>query len=121
MIGQPIKLPTPPPAVQVVVSVKCFARGAVIARHKHPWQRYVFLEAGSLTIAFDASVPGGKTFEKRFVAGDLLVESTDTWHTVQIDTAARLIVVDQVPATNPPTNNAIQWPDTGGKGVAGAR
>jgi quercetin dioxygenase-like cupin family protein len=118
MIGQPIKLPAPPQAVQAVVSVKCFAPGATIARHKHPWQRYVYLESGSLRVAFDFPVPQVKSF----TAGDLLVESTDTWHSVEVGNApARLLVIDQVPATVPPTDNVIPWPVPGGKGPAGGK
>jgi hypothetical protein len=48
---------------------------------------------------------------KTFSAGDLLVESTDIWHSVKVGGApVKLIVIDQVPATNPPTSNVIEWP-----------
>jgi quercetin dioxygenase-like cupin family protein len=107
MIGQPMKIPAAPPPVQVVVTVKCLGPNTIIAKHRHPWQRYVYLETGTVTVTFDAPVPQVKSFK----AGDLLVESTDTWHTAQVgpDGPAKLIVIDQVPATNPPTPNQIEW------------
>lgn len=107
MIGQALKVPAPPPPLQVAVVVRCVAAGTTITKHKHPWQRYVYLESGSVTVTFDFPVPQVKTFN----AGDLLVESTDTWHSAQVgDAPARMIVIDQVPATNPPTSNQIDWP-----------
>jgi quercetin dioxygenase-like cupin family protein len=122
MIGQPLKLP-PLPAVQVVVNAACFPAGHTIPLHKHPWQRYVFLESGSLTVSFDAPQPNGAygavangtapaAKSLTFSAGDLLVESTDTWHSVKVGNApVRLVVVDQMPSNYPRSGNVIPAPE----------
>jgi|GEM_PF-1683996 len=107
LIDQPLKVPAPPLPLQVVVNVKCLDAKFLIPRHKHPWQRYVYIESGSVVVTFEDPVPQQISFK----AGDLITESIDTWHTAQIgDAPAKLIVIDQVPTTNPPTNNQINPP-----------
>jgi len=89
-IGQPLVLPSHHPVL--IVSTYDIAPGARLARHKHPFSRYAYVLAGDLTVEFD----GGK--QRRYHAGDIVVEAVDTWHfginsgTVPV----RLLVIDQV-------------------------
>ncbi|HVQ08448.1 MAG TPA: hypothetical protein VMS43_08425 [Allosphingosinicella sp.] len=102
MTGQPLRVPPAP--VQLVVSSVDLPAGFLIACHKHPWSRYVYLETGAVRVTnYDANLTSN------FTAGQELVEAIDQWHDARITSAgpARLIVVDQVP---PGTNNEVQPP-----------
>lgn len=90
--GQPLRLP-PAPVELVVTRVELPAGGA-IPTHKHPWQRYVYVEAGAIRVTnHDAGTISD------FAAGQVIVEAVDQWHEGRVTSAgpARLIVVDQVP------------------------
>ena len=90
--GQPLRLP-PAPVELVVTRVELPAGGA-IPTHKHPWQRYVYVEAGAIRVTnHDAGTISD------FAAGQIIVEAVDQWHEGRVtgDGPARLIVVDQVP------------------------
>jgi quercetin dioxygenase-like cupin family protein len=105
MTGQPLRVPPPP--VQLVVTRVDAPAGAVIACHKHPWSRYVYLEAGAVRVTnYDAN----RTND--FTAGQELVEAVGQWHDARVTSPgpARLIVVDQVP---PGTGNQVDAPPAG--------
>jgi quercetin dioxygenase-like cupin family protein len=102
MTGQPLRVPSAP--VQLVVTSVDLPAGFLIACHKHPWSRYVYLEAGAVRVTnYDAN----RTSD--FSAGQELVEAIDQWHDARVTSAgpARLIVVDQVP---PGINNEVNPP-----------
>jgi quercetin dioxygenase-like cupin family protein len=102
MTGQPLRVP--PPRIQLIVTRVEVPAGFLIACHKHPWSRYVYLEAGAVRVTnYDAN----RTSD--FVAGQALVEAIDQWHDARVTGPgpARLIVVDQVP---PGTANQIDPP-----------
>jgi quercetin dioxygenase-like cupin family protein len=97
MTGQPLRVPplaVPQPPLQLVVTRVDAPANALIPCHKHPWSRYVYLEAGSVRVTnYDAD----RTSD--FTAGQELVEAIDQWHDARVTSPgpARLIVVDQVP------------------------
>jgi quercetin dioxygenase-like cupin family protein len=97
--GQPLR--APPSPFQLVVNRVDLPAGGTIPTHKHPWQRYVYVEAGAIRVVNHDT--GTAT---DFAAGQVIVEAVDQWHEGRVigDAPARLIVVDQVP---PGTSNAI--------------
>jgi quercetin dioxygenase-like cupin family protein len=102
MTGQPLKVPPAP--VQLVVTRVDVPAGTLIPCHKHPWSRYVYLEAGAVRVTnYDAN----RTSD--FAAGQELVEAIDQWHDARVTSPgpARLVVVDQVP---PGTGNQVSAP-----------
>jgi quercetin dioxygenase-like cupin family protein len=110
MTGQPLRVPplsVPQPPLQLIVTRVDAPAGALIACHKHPWSRYVYLESGAVRVTnYDAN----RTND--FTAGQELVEAIDQWHDARVTSPgpARLIVVDQVP---PGTGNQIDAPSSG--------
>jgi quercetin dioxygenase-like cupin family protein len=90
--GQAITLPPGP--VEIIVSQYAIAPGAVLPVHRHPYQRYAYVEAGTLRVT---DVQSGASTTYR--TGDVVVETVDTWHTgenIGPDTV-RLKVIDQIP------------------------
>jgi quercetin dioxygenase-like cupin family protein len=103
MTGQPLSVPPPP--LQLVVTVAQFPAGHLIACHRHPWSRYVYLQAGAVRVTnYDAHTVND------FTQGQVLAEAINQWHDARITSPgpATLIVVDQVP---PGGSNSI--PATG--------
>jgi quercetin dioxygenase-like cupin family protein len=90
--GQAITLPSGP--VEVIVSEYVIAPGAVLPVHRHPYQRYAYVEAGTLRVT-DAQTGATTTYR----TGDVVVEMVDTWHSGENigSDAVRLKVIDQVP------------------------
>jgi len=88
---QPIMLPQKD--VEVIVSTYDIAPGAALPVHKHHYQRYAYVLAGTLIVA---NVDSGK--DLTFKAGDFIVESLDSWHKgTSIGTeTVKLLVIDQV-------------------------
>jgi quercetin dioxygenase-like cupin family protein len=91
--GQPIALPTGP--VTVSVSRYVIEPGAKLPVHKHPNQRYAYVQAGNLAV-YD--VDTGQRFD--YKPGDLIVEVLDQWHYGENTGAVpvELLVIDQTPA-----------------------
>jgi quercetin dioxygenase-like cupin family protein len=100
--GQQITLPSGP--VEVIVSEYVIAPGAVLPVHRHPYERYAFVEAGTLRVTNTQT--GVATVYR---PGDVVVEQIDTWHSGENigPDVVRLKVIDQVP---PGTNNTIIQP-----------
>jgi quercetin dioxygenase-like cupin family protein len=90
--GQAIALPSGP--VEVIVSEYVIAPGAVLPVHRHPYQRYAYVEAGTLRVT-NAETGAATTYR----TGDVVVEMVDTWHSGENigPDAVRLKVIDQVP------------------------
>ncbi|RJF88499.1 cupin domain-containing protein [Oleomonas cavernae] len=91
--GQPIALPAGP--VTVGVSRYVIEPGAKLPVHKHPSQRYAYVQAGNLTV-YD--VDTGQRFD--YKPGDFIVEVLDQWHYGENTGAVpvELLVIDQTPA-----------------------
>ena len=91
--GQPITLPAG--AVTVGVSRYVIEPGAKLPVHKHPNQRYAYVQAGNLTV-YD--VDTGQRFD--YKPGDFIVEVLDQWHYGENTGAVpvELLVIDQTPA-----------------------
>jgi quercetin dioxygenase-like cupin family protein len=89
--GGPIALPQKD--VEVIVSTYEIAPGAVLPEHKHRYQRYAYVLAGTLTVT---NIDSGQ--ERNFKPGDFIVESLDSWHKgagTGTETV-KLLVIDQV-------------------------
>lgn len=96
--GQPIELPSGP--LKLVVSEYEIAPGASLPVHRHPYQRYAFVQAGTLRVT--NADTGATTVYK---TGDVIVEMVDLWHTganIGSD-PVRLLVIDQLPPDKPST------------------
>jgi quercetin dioxygenase-like cupin family protein len=96
--GQPIVLPQKD--AQVVVSTYEIPAGAVLPKHKHPFPRYGYVQAGTVEVT---NVDTGKT--QTFKTGDFIVEAVDQWHvgtTIGTETV-RLLVIDMVEKGQPNT------------------
>jgi quercetin dioxygenase-like cupin family protein len=89
--GQPIALPQG--NAEVVVWIYDIPVGARLPVHKHPFQRYAYVLAGTLRVA---AADNSRAWDYR--AGDFIVEMVDAWHYgTNIGTeAVRLLVIDQV-------------------------
>jgi quercetin dioxygenase-like cupin family protein len=97
--GQPITLPSGP--VELTVSRFEIPPGASLPVHKHPYQRYAYVLAGSLRVT---NAETGAVYD--YKPGDMVVEVLDTWHSgmnTGTDTLV-LLVIDQAP---PGTGNTI--------------
>jgi quercetin dioxygenase-like cupin family protein len=97
--GQPLRVPPSP--FQLVVNRVDLPAGGTIPTHRHPWPRYVYVEAGAIRVTnHDAGTVSD------FTAGQVIVEAVDQWHEGRVigDAPARLIVFDQAP---PGAANAI--------------
>jgi len=105
MTGQPLRVPPAP--IQLVVTRVDVPANFLIPCHKHPWSRYVYLEAGAVRVT---NYTANRVND--FAAGDELVEAIDQWHDARVISPgpARLIVVDQVPQVPPGTVNQIDAP-----------
>ena len=71
--GQPIVLPQKD--AQVIVSTYEIPPGAVLPKHKHPFPRYGYVQAGTIEVT---NLDIGKT--ETFKTGDFIVEAVDQWH-----------------------------------------
>lgn len=90
--GQPIALPAGP--VAVTVSRFEIAPGARLPVHRHPYPRYAYVLAGTLSVTDAQS--GAATL---YHAGDYIIEMVGRWHygtNVGTDPVV-LIVTDQAP------------------------
>ncbi|HEX7790096.1 MAG TPA: cupin domain-containing protein [Afipia sp.] len=89
--GQPIVLPQKD--VQVIVSTYEIAPGAVLPKHKHPFPRYAFVQAGTIEVT---NVDTGKT--ETFKTGDFILEAVDQWHfgANKGEVPVKLLVIDMV-------------------------
>lgn len=97
--GQPILLPSGP--VKIIVSEYEIAPGAVLPVHRHPYQRYAYVQAGTLRVT-NAETGASMVYH----AGDVIVEMVDLWHSganIGQD-PVRLLVIDQMP---PDKSNTI--------------
>jgi quercetin dioxygenase-like cupin family protein len=89
--GQPIVLPQGDP--QVVVSTYEIAPGAKLSVHKHPYARYAYVLAGTLSVT---NTETGQS--KTYGPGDFIVEAIGQWHrgaNIGPD-PVKLLVIDQV-------------------------
>jgi quercetin dioxygenase-like cupin family protein len=89
--GQPIALPQG--NVQVVVSTLEIAPGALLPEHKHPFQRYAYVLAGTLRVSNSET---GKS--EVYKPGDFIVEALGQWHqggTFGTE-PVKLLVIDQI-------------------------
>lgn len=103
MSGQPLA-PSPPAPFQLLVTQARYGPGDVIPCHKHPWPRYVYLQAGRLQVTnYDVR----RVYE--FHAGQILVESIDQWHQGVVTGHEPAIVVafEEVPRGR---DNRVTWP-----------
>ena len=90
--GQPLRVPPAP--FQLVVNRVEIPAGGIIPTHKHPWSRYVYVEAGAIRVTnHDAGTVSD------FAAGQVIVEAIGQWHEGRVigNAPVRLIVFDQVP------------------------
>jgi len=99
LTGQPLRVPPAP--FELVVNRVEIPAGGIIPAHKHPWSRYVYIEAGAIRVTNHDS---GTVSD--FAAGQVIVEAIGQWHAGLVlgDAPARLIVFDQVP---PGESNSI--------------
>jgi quercetin dioxygenase-like cupin family protein len=96
-LGQPLVLPKRNP--ELIVSTFEIAPAARLARHEHPFSRYAYVLQGDLAVQFDDGT------QKRYHAGEVIVEAVGTWH-FGINTGTqpvRLLVIDLVEAGKPAT------------------
>ena len=91
--GQPLVLPQGP--VQLTVSTYDIAPGAQLGVHRHPYPRYAYVTAGTLTV-INAETAGAETV---YPAGSVIVEMVGIWHygVNRGSEPVHLIVVDQTP------------------------
>lgn len=89
--GQPIILPQKD--AQVIVSTYEIPPGAVLPKHKHPFPRYGYVQAGTIEVT---NVDTGKT--ESFKTGDFILEAVDQWHfgANKGKVPVKLLVIDMV-------------------------
>jgi quercetin dioxygenase-like cupin family protein len=89
--GQPIVLPQKD--AQVVVSIFDIPPGVTLPVHRHPFPRYAYVLAGTISVTSEES--GQSTV---YAPGSFIVEMVGQWHHgTNIGTEpAKLLVVDQV-------------------------
>jgi quercetin dioxygenase-like cupin family protein len=89
--GQPIVLPQKD--AQVIVSTYEIAPGAVLPKHKHPFPRYAYVQAGTIEVT---NTDTGKT--ETFKTGDFILEAVDQWHfgANKGKVPVKLLVIDMV-------------------------
>lgn len=89
--GQPIVLPQR--SIEVVVWTYDIPAGSKLPVHKHPFQRYAYVLAGTLQVT---DVANARTWT--YKPGDFIVEMVDGWHygTNNGKEPVRLLVIDQV-------------------------
>ena len=90
--GQPILAPEGP--LTLTVSRVTIPAGASLPIHKHPFQRYGYVESGSITVR---NLDTGTSAE--FKLGDTIVEARGQWHTgtAMGTEPVVLLVIDQTP------------------------
>ena len=90
--GQKITLPSGP--VEVVVSEYVIAPGAKLPVHRHPFERYAFVEAGTLRVT-NTETGAANTYR----TGDVIVEMINKWHSGENigSDDVKLKVIDQMP------------------------
>ena len=90
--GQPILAPEGP--LTLTVSRVTIPAKASLPIHKHPFQRYAYVESGSVTVR---NLDTGTSVE--FKPGSTIVEARDQWHTgtAMGDQPVVLLVIDQTP------------------------
>ncbi len=89
--GQPIVLPQKD--AQVIVSTYEIPPGAVLPKHKHPFPRYAYVQAGTIAVT---NLDTGKT--QTFKTGDFILEAVDQWHfgANKGKVPVKLLVIDMV-------------------------
>ncbi len=89
--GQPVVLPQKD--AQVVVSTYEIPPGAVLPKHKHPFPRYAYVQAGTIEVT---NLDTGKT--ETFKTGDFILEAVDQWHfgANKGKVPVKLLVIDMV-------------------------
>lgn len=90
--GQPILAPEGP--LTLTISRVTIPAKASLPVHKHPFQRYAYVESGSVTVR---NLDTGTSVE--FKPGSTIVEARDQWHTgtAMGDQPVVLLVIDQTP------------------------
>lgn len=71
--GQPVVLPQKD--AQVIVSTYEIPPGAVLPKHKHPFPRYAYVQAGTIEVT-NLNIDKTETFK----TGDFILEAVDQWH-----------------------------------------
>ncbi|EKS36423.1 cupin domain-containing protein [Afipia broomeae] len=96
--GQPIVLPQKD--AQVIVSTYEIPPGAVLPKHKHPFPRYAYVQAGTIAVT---NLDTGKT--QTFKTGDFILEAVDQWHfgANKGKVPVKLLVIDMVEKGQPNT------------------
>ncbi len=89
--GQSITLPRT--NVHVVVSTYEIASGANLPEHKHPFERYAYVLAGTLRVD-NTETNRSETYR----AGDFIVEAIGQWHQASNigQDSVKLLVIDQI-------------------------
>ena len=89
--GQPIVLPQKD--AQVIVSTYEIPPGAVLPKHKHPFPRYAYVQAGTIAVT---NLDTGKT--QTFKTVDFILEAVDQWHfgANKGKVPVKLLVIDMV-------------------------
>ena len=90
---QEIELPQGP--VEVSATVLTIQPGTSLPVHRHPFQRYGYVLAGTLSVTNQET---GKT--RSFKAGEFIIESLQKWHsgTNSGTEPLKLLVIDQAPS-----------------------
>lgn len=90
--GQPILAPEGP--LTLTVSRVTIAAGTSLPVHRHPYQRYAYVESGSITVR---NLDTGTAME--FKPGATIVEARGQWHTgaAMGTEPVVLLVIDQTP------------------------
>ena len=97
--GQTIEVPAHPDVIAAIVTIPAGGRTPV---HKHPYQRYVYILAGSLDVS-TAPGKGAMPTIRHYKPGDFLPEMRDQWH-FGVNAGhdeVKLLVIDQVPSGTP--------------------
>jgi quercetin dioxygenase-like cupin family protein len=89
--GQPIVLPQKSP--QLIASTYEIPAGTTLPKHKHPFPRYGYVLAGTLTVT---NLDTGKV--ENFKTGDFILEAVGQWHqgTATGTEPVKLLVIDMV-------------------------
>lgn len=89
--GQPIVLPQKSP--QLIASTYEIPPGTTLPKHKHPFPRYGYVLAGTITVT---NLDTGKI--ENFKTGDFILEAVGQWHqgTATGTEPVKLLVIDMV-------------------------
>ncbi len=89
--GQPIVLPQKSP--QLIASTYEIPAGTTLPKHKHPFPRYGYVLAGTITVT---NLDTGKA--ENFKTGDFILEAVGQWHqgTATGTETVKLLVIDMV-------------------------